>query len=394
MKPFWLVSYHLDEVTAGPSIRFQRYAPLFLEKGYRMTIISRQTDSSKPEFEQRENYDVIWVNATDRHFHHTLFIFKCLVKAAFAPQKPLAVLLFSVNSFQIWVLPFLRLRGIRTIFVNTMQFSTVFLKEKTWIHKLYNRSHEWLYRSLLLPLLNAVVCSTEELGSIYAHLGMPSKKVKTIFNGVNTNVFYPVEKQEQAAYRAKLNLPLTGMVFLFVGLRTDRKGLKDLWESWALFHSKHPENHLLIVGDEKQSSNSAAFNEWWEDVKVKIKVEQSGVILREGSKQVHEYFKAADVFVFLSKLEGMPNVLLEALASGLPTITTAFEGFSKAYGEPGKEILVTERDAKSIASYYEQLITDKILFAQLRSNALMRVDAQFKVERSIEAYINLMEAKS
>ena len=81
-------------------------------------------------------------------------------------------------------------------------------------------------------------------------------------------------------------------------------------------------------------------------------------------RNVEVYLRASDVFVFPSQREGMPNAVLEAMASGLPVILTPFTGLSEDFGKPGQEYLLAERDPKALAAQITKLLEND----ELRNN--------------------------
>jgi glycosyltransferase involved in cell wall biosynthesis len=64
---------------------------------------------------------------------------------------------------------------------------------------------------------------------------------------------------------------------------------------------------------------------------------------------VADYLRAADLFVFPSVREGLPNVVLEAMATAVPVIMLPFAGRAQELGRPGEEYVLVERDAAALA---------------------------------------------
>jgi glycosyltransferase involved in cell wall biosynthesis len=392
MKKIWLITYNLDGVTAGPSVRFQRYASFFTKKGYRLVFVTFKSNPDLPNTESREFYDVIRVSSKSRVFHHTLFIAKCLLKALFSKEKPFSILTFSLTTFHLWFLPLLKIANLKLIFVNTMSLHTTYLKGNSAPINFYNAIHRSLY-SLLFKNLHAIVNSSNALTDSFRRLNIPDSKLKVIYNGVNNQRFKPVSDTEKQAFRERLDLPKIGKLVLFVGLKVDRKGILDLMESWRLIYKDHPDYYLVLVGDEKTSAGDPDYNSQWDLIKKEIENPDLRIINRPNHPQIEEYFFSSDIFIFLSKKEGMPNVVLEAMAAGLPMIITEFEGFSNDYGENGENYILVERNPKVISEAVVKLNTDKDFYNSIRNKSLQHVQDNFLVEASIDKYIQLFESK-
>lgn len=390
MKNIWLISYQLDGVAAGPSIRFQRYAEHFQNNGYRLTFVTKRINNL-PHFEKRDKFDIVRIDANFRFLHHTLFIFKALLLAIKRRKEINTVLTFSITTLSIWLLPIIKIKKLPVFYINTMALSKQFISGYGIIGKYYNLLHEKLY-GVLYRNLSGVITSTDALKSGFASFNLPNNKLIKIYNGVNVDVFKPVSIDEKRIVRKQLGLSDNQFIFLFVGLKTERKGLRDLLEAWESWSEKS-NCQLVLIGDNKPEANPADFNIFWNNY-TDSKIPNSNIINRENQKNVVDYFKAADCFVFLSQKEGMPNVLLEAMSCGLPVILTEFEGFSKDYGEHGVHYISVKRDKSEIINGLNLIFTNVKLRNEIGEHAHHKMFNEFKLANSINAYIKLFEFKS
>jgi UDP-glucose:(heptosyl)LPS alpha-1,3-glucosyltransferase len=144
--------------------------------------------------------------------------------------------------------------------------------------------------------------------------GIPEDQVVVIHNGVDPCRFDPQRRfHEGKKLRAELNIPSEARVVLFVGTGFRRKGLDRLLDLWH--RHELPGVYLLIVGHDARLSY---YRKRWS--------RQKEVIFAGPQEKVEDYYAAADLLVLPAVQEAFGNVVLEALASGLPVVTVAGVG--------------------------------------------------------------------
>jgi glycosyltransferase involved in cell wall biosynthesis len=95
------------------------------------------------------------------------------------------------------------------------------------------------------------------------------------------------------------------------------------------------------------------------------------------SQRMHDVYKAADVFVLTSDWEGTPNVVLEAMASGVPVVSTDIGGVADLIEDGISGFLVKPDAAEDLAARVAQLVEDASLRDTLAKNARQRVEVNF-----------------
>ena len=163
--------------------------------------------------------------------------------------------------------------------------------------------------------LKAVICNSQMVKQeIQRHFGTPAHKLHVIYNGVDTASFHPGLARHRAEIRARHGIPAEAVLFLFVGSGFERKGVAALLQAMA----RLPAAYALIVGRDRR-------RETYLREARSLGVEQR-VVFAGSQPEVKPYYGAADVCVLPTLYDPFPNVVVEALASGLPVVTSTKSG--------------------------------------------------------------------
>lgn len=162
--------------------------------------------------------------------------------------------------------------------------------------------------------------------------GIAESAIEVIHNGVDHQRFHPERRKDCAGrIRADFAIPADGRVVLFVGTGFRRKGLDRLLRLWQ--HDAPPNCYLLVVGND---AHLAAYRKRWRD--------QNQVVFAGPRSNVEDYYAAADLLALPSVQEAFGNVVLEALASGLPVLTVAGVGALDKAGDELREGTLIDPD--------------------------------------------------
>ncbi len=198
---------------------------------------------------------------------------------------------------------------------------------------------------LLTALKNAtrVFSVSDSLKQHVVSLGADSDKIRVIGNGIDVAKFYPLAK---TVARAELNIPEDAKVLVSVGGLVDRKGFHRVIDVLPELAAKYPELIYLIVGGDSPEGN---IRERLENQVKTLKLEDSVRFLGAyPSEQLKLPLSAADLFVLATANEGWANVFLEAMACGLPVITTEVGGNKEVVNNPGLGTVVTFGDSSAL----------------------------------------------
>ncbi len=179
--------------------------------------------------------------------------------------------------------------------------------------------------------------------------------------------------QEAQAIRQSMGIPHGAPVIGFVGRLTRDKGVAELLAVFQALEKDIPNLHLLLVGgfEEGDAVSARLRDEIWSNPRVHI----TGFV-----NDTAAYYSAFDLLVFPSHREGLPNVPLEAAASGRPTAGFAATGTVDAvlHGQTGT--LVPVGDVKGLVGAVRSYLHDPLLLTRHGQQAQHRVQTEFRRE--------------
>jgi len=150
--------------------------------------------------------------------------------------------------------------------------------------------------------------------------GYPKSKISVVYNGVDEALFHPLN---QAESRRQLNLPSDRKILLFVGTLSRYKGIDLLLSAFQALDN--PEIRLIFIG---QGSERQLIEDFITEHSLQDRVLLTGAVPHS---QLPFYYAASDVVVLPSLAEGVPNVILEALAMGKPVVATKVGGIPEIF---------------------------------------------------------------
>ena len=208
------------------------------------------------------------------------------------------------------------------------------------------------------PALRTVICNSrmvaDELSAFY---GLPAERLAVIYNGIDPEVFHPgLAGQYRAETRQQAGIPADVPLLLYVGSGFERKGVPQLLRAFAAMQTR--EARLVIVGADRKLKAM-------QGLAAKLGVARR-VLFTGPLQDVRPWYGAADAFVLPTLYDPCPNAALEALACGLPTVTTTGCG-AKEWIKDGENGWVV--DALSVAALTAALDNSCVLGQQPEARA-------------------------
>ena len=224
--------------------------------------------------------------------------------------------------------------------------SDVFMAEKPGVRAWTGRA---LGRSRFLT-----GCSPELVERVCA-LGFPAERATVIPYGVDTEAFSP-DASRRGVWRRRLGIPAEAVLALSVGRMVTKKGYQVLLPVLPEVLERHPDLHVVLAGAGDRLEELRAAAAPWEG-----RIHLPGIVLRD---TLPDLYRAADLFVLPAvhdakgNVDGLPNVVLEAMASGVPVLASRISGIPLAVEDGVHGRLVPEGDGGALAAALEGLAVD------------------------------------
>lgn len=223
------------------------------------------------------------------------------------------------------------------------------------IHGLKSSVSGWLHYGFL-RMVDAYIAVSRDMEREFIQSKLALSKVYYMPNAVDTERFYPVSQEEKKRLRRHLGLPENKVVSLTVGVFDSRKNIGWLMQEWVRNKAFETGSVLLAIGPQSREDEGGTF---LNSLKQLAGDNPEILYLKEHADDIELYFRAADFFILPSHSEGMPNVVLEAMASGIPCIATKVSGIQELIQDGKNGYTFSPGDSKTLGDAVQNTLNDK-----------------------------------
>lgn len=234
---------------------------------------------------------------------------------------------------------------------------------------------------LLARWTRKIVVNADAIGEFYARRGIDREKIVTIKNAI---VAGDVVVQNSTDIRKRLDLPAVGPVIGFIGRLWPQKRVQDLIWAADILRLSGWRADILVVGD---GPRRGSLEKFVREIDIGDQVHFLG-----HRDDVPEILNLVDLVVLPSAYEGLPNVLLEAMAVGKPVIACQVPGVDEVvvHGQTG--LLVPVKNPLELARAIRELLDDPVKRSRMGQAGKERVLTEFTLDRMISQYDNLYQS--
>jgi sugar transferase (PEP-CTERM/EpsH1 system associated) len=244
------------------------------------------------------------------------------------------------------------------------------------------RVRRWLNHSTI-RLADRVVCVSQGVANFAIEtIRLPANKIVVIRNGIALEQFVNLPTQPEA--RANYHFPDGALIIGAIGRPRAVKGYPILVEAFVRLAQTHPSTHLVFVGDGPE--------------RPKLVEQARGAGLSDrvtfiaDQPDVPGLLPALDILALPSLFEGMPNVVIEAMAAGLPVVATAVGGTPEVVIDGETGLLVPPSDPEALANALSKLLREPDLRQRMGQSGRQRAFEQFNILHTVQQTQALYES--
>ncbi len=224
----------------------------------------------------------------------------------------------------------------------------------------------------------AIIVNSRGVEEFYTEHGLPAAKMRVIYNGIGPA---PASSTTREALLAELQLPAGARIIGAVGRLWPQKRLKDLIWATDLLRVIREDAHLLVIGDGPQRQ---ALERYARLCHIADRVHFLGE--RGDVPRLMPHF---DLLWLASGYEGLPNVVMEAMACGVPVVASDIWGNRELVVHEQTGFLVRLGDRAGLARFANKILDDPALAQRLGAAGRERIAAEFTVAAMVERHAAL-----
>ncbi len=246
-----------------------------------------------------------------------------------------------------------------------------------------NLLDKWRFK-FLVHYVDCFIAVNREAEMTLVSMGIPRDSIKWIPNGVDKNLFKPANKEEKE-YLKRITGVKGGPIIAFVGRLISRKKVELLISILPIIKKHFSKAVLLVIGEGSERKA-------WEELAKEKRVFEDIVFAGQcGQEKLLNFLKVSDLFVLPSRSEGIPNALLEAMASGLPVVASRINGIMDLISDGHNGLLFAPMEENDLLEKVVTLLENEKFRREIGGKARETVENRFSFDIIKQEYADLYE---
>ncbi len=349
-------------------------ASCLVKKGVNVKIITSRFEKKWPKHEIMDEVEVVRLfSPRIKIFGALLFLF-CLAVYLIKYRKNFSL----IHTFQIGYTSSLSI-----LLANLLRKPSVIKLACSGCGGDIQRARKTLYGKIFLFMAkkaSSIITLSSTIERELIEEKIDPSKTKLIHNGVDLERFKEIEGKSQL--RKKLGIPDKKSI-IYTGRLVYQKGIDVLIQSFSKLNGE-TDCQLIIIGDGPERQNIVRLIDHYQLSK--------SVILIEEAEDIASYLNTADVFVLSSRFEGLSNSLLEAMACGLPVISTRVGGSIDIIEGGVDGLLVDVDNEEQLSQAISKVLSNFSLATSLGENARKTIETSYDLNKVTDKYLELYKA--
>ncbi|HHW11590.1 MAG TPA: glycosyltransferase family 4 protein [Firmicutes bacterium] len=351
MHLVWVIRRFYPLLLGGTEIRMKQVAEVLIPRGYKVTVLTRRLEANLAAHENVSGIEI-------HRFPPADLLFQLGVKKWVKDNHRSIDLIHTFRFDKLgmvgaWCQRQYRIPHVADIITN--EFKNMLQNKKRKVEKIIKGAA-------------LIHCLNQHTVNLLKQVGAPDSKIWYRPNAVDTDLFYPADSVE----------PEEKVTFLFCGRFDNQKGVDFLIASWKRVpRDLRAKARLVLVGSGEREG------EFRQLATGEPEIIFAGQVEREA---MPDCYRQAQVYIQPSKFEGMSNAILEALASGLPVITTKVEGNADLVTPGYNGLLVAYGDIDGLANAVITLLQEPELRRQMGLNSRKLAETRYSMSALFDDY--------
>lgn len=245
----------------------------------------------------------------------------------------------------------------------------------------YNFKRYWqarLFERLSRYLAKGYMANASSVKDIYVKkFHVPQEKISVVPAGMDIDLFSSAEKDENL--KRELAIECSDRVMICVGYLHTNKGHKYLLEAFEKLYATQPNIKLLIVGVGEEKENLIKQIEHY--------LSKKSILFLGRRNDIPKLLRISDVFILPTFFEGMSNAIMEAMASGLPIITTDIPENRELVAHEKTALLCSPGDSDCIFHSLKRIFNDSELAKSLGQRAHSEIERKYNLEDTAKQWV-------